>query len=57
MEVAGLCSVCGKGAIIHTCKFCGAQVCDTHYDVFWGICNPCRSGRFKGLGTTSTSRL
>jgi len=56
MEVAGLCSVCGKGAIMHTCKFCGTQVCSEHYDAFWGICLSCRTGRLRSLPTTKTSR-
>lgn len=42
--ISGLCSVCGKATKHpHSCVFCGAIVCEEHYDVPTGMCSKCKS--------------
>jgi len=41
--IKGLCVYCNKPGIMHTCKLCGANVCDEHYDVSTGLCYKCAS--------------
>lgn len=41
--IKGLCVYCNKPGIMHTCKLCGANVCDEHYDISTGLCYKCAS--------------
>lgn len=45
MKVTGLCAVCGRPGILHTCSICGTTVCERHIDHGSGVCVRCRSGR------------
>ncbi|MCD6590788.1 MAG: orotate phosphoribosyltransferase [Candidatus Aenigmarchaeota archaeon] len=42
--VSALCAICGKPTKHpHSCRFCGAIVCEEHYDPSTGLCVLCRS--------------
>lgn len=41
MSVTGLCTVCGRESVEHTCDRCGGLVCDRHYDAATGYCIEC----------------
>lgn len=41
MSVTGLCDVCGRENIDHTCDRCGSLVCEKHYEPSVGYCVEC----------------
>ena len=41
MSVTGLCTVCGREGVEHTCDRCGSLVCDRHYEPSVGFCVEC----------------
>ncbi|WP_436931595.1 hypothetical protein [Halosimplex halobium] len=41
MSVSGLCEVCQRPDVDHTCDRCGNLVCDRHFDTQLGICSEC----------------
>ncbi|WP_229122244.1 hypothetical protein [Halapricum desulfuricans] len=43
MSVSGLCEICGKPDIEHTCNRCGQLVCERHYNAEMGVCVECVS--------------
>jgi len=43
MEVMGICAICGKPGIMHTCGLCGRNVCSEHFDAAHSICAECRA--------------
>lgn len=45
MELAGLCSICGKPGAMYTCSLCGRLVCRNCYDASRGICHICKQGK------------
>lgn len=41
---SALCSICGKATKNpHSCVYCGAIVCEEHYDISSGMCSRCKS--------------
>jgi len=45
VEVAGMCDICGKLLVKHTCPLCGAKVCLVCYDQKGKVCKNCAGGR------------
>lgn len=45
MDLMGLCSICGKPGAMHTCNLCGKLVCDTCFDMAFGVCHSCKMGK------------
>lgn len=45
MEMAGLCSICGRPGAMYTCHLCGRMVCPQHYDAAHGVCTACAQGK------------
>jgi hypothetical protein len=43
MSVSGLCEVCQRPDVDHTCDRCGQLVCDRHFDEETGVCVECAS--------------
>jgi hypothetical protein len=41
MSVSGLCAVCNRPDVEHTCDRCGSLVCDRHWDAETGFCVEC----------------
>jgi len=41
MSVSGLCEICQRPEVDHTCDRCGNLVCDRHFDAQLGICTEC----------------
>jgi len=41
MSVAGLCELCERPDVDHTCDRCGRLVCDRHWDEDIGMCVEC----------------
>ena len=41
MSVSGLCEVCQRPEVDHTCDRCGQLVCDRHFDEETGVCVEC----------------
>jgi hypothetical protein len=41
MSVAGLCELCERPDVDHTCDRCGRLVCDRHWDEDTGMCVEC----------------
>jgi RecJ-like exonuclease len=41
MSVAELCDICESRQAVHTCRRCGASVCDRHFDDETGLCADC----------------
>ena len=42
MNIAGLCSICGKPGAMFTCILCGKLVCKNCYENQHNICNDCK---------------
>ena len=42
MEVYGICSICGKAGKLYTCRFCGKNVCNEHFDFATWLCINCK---------------
>ncbi|MBN2101507.1 MAG: orotate phosphoribosyltransferase [Candidatus Aenigmarchaeota archaeon] len=50
MNVAGLCSICGKPARpSFGCRMCGSIVCSECFDKESGLCKRCKAGMFKQI--------
>ncbi len=51
MSVSGLCEVCQRPDVDHTCDRCGQLVCDRHFDDETGVCMECAAevGRPDGV--------
>ncbi len=45
MDFAGLCDICGKLTVKHTCPLCGAKVCPACFDYRGNVCKNCAGGR------------
>jgi hypothetical protein len=43
MSVSGLCEICQRPDVDHTCDRCGKLVCDRHFDELAGVCVECAS--------------
>ena len=43
MSVSGLCEICQRPNVDHTCDRCGKLVCDRHFDERSGVCSECAS--------------
>lgn len=41
MSVSGLCEICNRADISHTCDRCGRLVCEDHFDDEVGFCVDC----------------
>jgi hypothetical protein len=41
MSVSGLCEICQRPEVDHTCDRCGNLVCDRHFDARREICSEC----------------
>ncbi len=41
--LTGLCYICGKAGILHTCRICGKNVCGEHFDFSTGLCMNCKA--------------
>lgn len=41
MSVSGLCEICQRPDVDHTCDRCGNLVCDRHFDDRREICSEC----------------
>lgn len=41
MSVSGLCEICERPSVEHTCDRCGKLVCDRHWDDASGVCVEC----------------
>ena len=39
------CQVCGKKIASNTCRKCGRNVCEDHYDPSTGLCTSCKQGK------------
>lgn len=44
MEIIGLCQICGKTSVLHTCILCGSNVCIDCFDIEHGVCINCKTG-------------
>jgi hypothetical protein len=43
MSVSGLCEICHRPDVEHTCNRCGKLVCDEHFVESLGVCTDCAS--------------
>lgn len=43
MSLSGLCELCDRPDVDHTCGRCGHLVCDRHFDTETGVCVDCLS--------------
>jgi hypothetical protein len=43
-DLIGVCVYCNSPAV-HTCGFCGALVCEKHFDPQGQICTKCKLGK------------
>lgn len=41
MSTAGLCAICEQREAIHSCRQCGAIVCDRHFNRDQALCTDC----------------
>jgi hypothetical protein len=41
MSVSGLCEICERPDVDHSCDRCGRLVCDRHWDAATGMCAKC----------------
>lgn len=41
MSASGLCEICTRAEITHTCDRCGRLVCEEHFDEETGLCVEC----------------
>lgn len=41
MKVAGLCAICERPGVLHSCALCGRTVCERHVDPATSICASC----------------
>ena len=41
MSVTGLCEICQRPDVDHSCDRCGMLVCDRHFDDDVGVCVQC----------------
>lgn len=41
MSASGLCEICERPDVDHTCDRCGRLVCDRHFDDEKGVCVDC----------------
>ena len=41
MSVTGLCEICERPDVDHSCDRCGQLVCDRHWDEALGVCVEC----------------
>lgn len=41
MSVAGLCEICERPDVDHSCDRCGRLVCERHWDETTGLCAEC----------------
>lgn len=41
MSATGLCEICQRPDVDHTCDRCGLLVCDRHFDAQRGVCAEC----------------
>jgi hypothetical protein len=48
MELKALCDYCGKPAIVHSCRLCGARVCSEHFNAELGLCFKCAARMDRG---------
>lgn len=44
MSVSGLCQICERAEARHSCRICGRQVCEDHWNEAVGTCSPCAEG-------------
>ncbi len=47
MSVSGLCEICDRPSVEHTCDRCGKLVCERHWDEDLGVCVQC-AGQLEG---------
>lgn len=50
MSVSGLCEVCTKREVNHSCPRCGKLVCDKHFEEDTGWCVDCTAEIGRGGG-------
>lgn len=41
MSLSGLCEICERPSVEHTCDRCGKLVCDRHFDDSVAVCVDC----------------
>ncbi|MCD6274428.1 MAG: orotate phosphoribosyltransferase [Candidatus Aenigmarchaeota archaeon] len=41
MKIKGICQICGKTGIMHSCSLCGRLVCSDCYDSKKSLCRIC----------------
>lgn len=41
MSLSGLCEICERPGVEHTCDRCGKLVCDRHFDASVDVCVQC----------------
>jgi len=41
MSLSGLCEICQRPTVEHTCDRCGNLVCDRHFEQRLGVCAEC----------------
>ncbi|TRZ90822.1 MAG: orotate phosphoribosyltransferase [Methanosarcinales archaeon] len=51
MEVAGICSICGRPGNLETCMLCGRPVCQRCITAE-GVCTICTHGRHYSASST-----